>query len=159
MVHRGQNFPFLGGGVVNLDRSEGLIVPASETSNRVYFIFAADNRQLVSSFMHGFFPFPLVGGKIESLDSIQDIISIIPSDKIQNISKRNNSKSTSFFVDLKVSAIPLIGISIEDLDITDSFFAFFAPEEVELFIMGDATKFGAVGVERAHLLPVEGEEV
>ena len=159
MVHRGQNFPLFCAGVVNLDRSEGLVVPASETSNRVYFIFAADNRQLVSSFMHGFFPFPLVGGKIESLDSIQDIISIIPSDKIQNISKRNNSKSTSFFIDLKVGTIPLICISIEDLDITYSFFAFFASEEVELFIMRNATEFRAVGVERADLLPVEGEEI
>ena len=109
--------------------------------------------------MHRFLPFPLVGGKVESLNCIEDIISIIASDKIQNISKRNNSKSTSFFIDLKVGTIPLICISIEDLDITYSFFAFFASEEVELFIMRNATEFRAVGVERADLLPVEGEEI
>ena len=58
-----------------------------------------------------------------------------------------------------MSAIPFIGISVEDLNIAYSFFAFFASEEVELFIMGDATEFGAVGVEGTDLLPVEREEV
>ena len=96
----GQNFPFLGVGVINLDRSEGLVIPASETSNRIYFIFAGDNWQLISGFEHRFLLFPFVGGKIESLYGIQDIISIIASNKIQDISKRNNSKSASFFVDL-----------------------------------------------------------
>ena len=58
-----------------------------------------------------------------------------------------------------MSTIPFIGICVEDLNITYSFFAFFASKEVELFIVGDATEFGAVGVEGADLLPVEREEI
>ena len=109
--------------------------------------------------MHRFLPFPLVGGKVESLYGIQDIVPIIATDKIQNIWQRNNSKPASFFAYLDMGAIPFISSRVEYLYISYSFFPFFTAEEVELFLVWYAAEFGAVGVEGADLLPVEGEEV
>ncbi len=57
--------------------------------------------------MQRLFLLPLTSDDIQSLDSIQDIVSVVASNKVEQISKTDNWESTSFFTDL-VRSVPLV---------------------------------------------------
>ena len=108
--------------------------------------------------MHWVFFLPLASDCIIALNSVENTVSVIASNEVEDVTKSNNCKSTPIFVHWGESR-PLFRHNVVDFWIINSFFSFFASKNVDLFIVGNWTKFRSIGVELAHFLPVKAEQI